>query len=248
MLAERYNPKAVCVKGDVYVFGGRDKKSQFVKWVEKYSPADNSWRNVAFINDDLERYCVCAFMDKILIIGGFNGRRSSNSCIQLDTTNCSWKEKARMSKERELAACVVFGGKVVVSCGLGSSGYALNTVESYDVLPDRWLPMPKMNFAKHGHSLVVVKNKLFAISSRKDTCEVFDDVFEKFVTLKSPFIVPFSKAINIGNKLFVFHDKQPKVICYDADENKWSEEKCEVTNNLASFSCVKIPCNFFNNS
>ena len=105
--------------------------------------------------------------------------------------------------------------------------------------------MPSMNFAKHSHSLVVVRNKLFSVSVRRDACEVFDDVSKKFVALISPEFKDFSHAINVGNKLFVFQYDKKKVACYDTDKNKWSEKNSKVTENLASFSCVKIPCKFF---
>ena len=44
--------------------------------------------------------------------------------------------------------------------------------------------MPNMVNSHCFHSLVAVKDKLFVISDKKFSCEVFDEVCKKFVTLK----------------------------------------------------------------
>ena len=101
-----------------------------------------------------------------------------------------------------------------------------------------------MNSGKYELSLVVVKNKLFVITKRKDNCEVFDNICKKFITIKSPQLNWFSviSAYTIENKIFVFQDNLSKIISYDTSENEWSEESCRVTKNLRLFFSVKIPC------
>ena len=47
---------------------------------------------------------------------------------------------------------------------------------------------------------------------------------------------------NIGSKTLVFQDITAKVLGYDVEEDEWYEEPCEVTENLAGSSCVKVPC------
>ena len=120
----------------------------------------------------------------------------------------------------------------------------LVSVESYDVLPNKWSTMPNMNSGKYDHSLVVVKKKLFVISKREDNCEVFDNICKKFVTIKSPQFDLSSRirAHSIENKIFALQDKCSKIVTYDTDKNEWSEESCENTKNLLWFSCVKVPC------
>ena len=103
--------------------------------------------------------------------------------------------------------------------------------------------MPQMNSGKYNHSLVVVKNKLFVILMRKDNCEVFDNVCKKFITIKSPDFNWFSstRVYSIENKIFALQENTSKIITYDTNENKWSEDSCEVTKNIYKFSSVKIP-------
>ena len=91
-----------------------------------------------------------------------------------------------MNEPRSNAACAVFEERIVVSGGWSINGYPLKSFERYDVLPNQWSTLPSMNSVKYDHSLVVVKNKLFVISKRKDNCKVYDNICKKFITIKSP--------------------------------------------------------------
>ena len=181
-------------------------------------------------------------MDKIFNFGGF-GRANQDFCLEFDTKSCRWKKIARMVHYRYCAACAVFEDRIVVCGGYGFG--MQNTAESYDVLPDKWSPMPNMNSRKAGHSLVVAKNKLFVISRFTFDLifEAFDNISKTFLSLKPPPKV--SKIINatiIGNKVFVFQGKCSSLIYYDVDKNKWLEEPCELTRSLEYFSCAKVLC------
>ena len=175
---------------------------------------------------------------------GFGGLNPTvtNSCLQFHTKNCDWKEVGRMNEPRFCSACAVFEERIVVSGGKDSGYNKLRTVESYDVIADEWSPMPDMINGKSSHSLVVVKNKLFVIGNRQDSCEVFDSICKKFVMLNSPQLnAPYLQAVPIRNKVVVFQYKTPLVKCYDVDKTEWSDEACEVAKNVIYFSCVKLP-------
>ena len=147
-----------------------------------------------------------------------------------------------MNQARSSAACAFFEERIIVSGGFNNNYHISNTVESYDVLTDRWSTMPNMVSGSYMHSLVAVKNKLFVLS-RKESWQVYDSVCKKFLRIKSPKLKnTFLNAFSIENKVFVLQDRLPKLICYDVDKKEWSEEECEVTKNLYSFSNVKVPC------
>ena len=104
-----------------------------------------------------------------------------------------------------------------------------------------------MNSEKLNHSLVVVKNKLFVISNKEhNICEVFDNVCKKFISINSPeftsFFFGFIRCHSIENKIFVLLDERSKILSYDINKSKWSEESYEVTKNIRLFSSVKVPC------
>ena len=238
MITGRYDHKVVYLKGDIYVFCGR------IKSVDKYSLTSKKWSQVAEMYDNRKFFCACPFMDKIFIIGGNKDGVKTSSCLQFDTIDYSWKEVAKVNEARSNAACAVFEGRIVVSGGWNNNWNVLSSVESYDVLPNKWSTMQQMNSGKHDHSLVVVKNKLFVISKRENDCEVYDNICKKFITIKSPQFDFSSRisAYSIENKIYALQDKCSKVITYDTKKNEWSEESCEVTKNLWWFSSVKVPC------
>ena len=248
MLKKRYDSQAVCLKGKVYVFGGYAGNIPITSF-EKYSPSTNTWNKVTDMYDDRENFSACAFMDKIFIIGGWyyadEERTTTNSCLQFDTKDNNWKEVAGMNEARRCAACTIFEGRIVVSGGWDENYNELNTIESYDVIADEWSSMPNMTSGKALHGLVVVRNKLFVIGNGRDACEMFDKTCKKFVAIKSPptEIVDLNKAISLGSKILVFRDNETIVLCYDVETNEWSEDTCEVAENLEEYACVKLPWN-----
>ena len=242
MTEERTRLGAVCLKGEIYVFGGLDNKGKSIMYVEKYSSSTNSWNRVADVYDDRGYFCACAFMDKIFVISGYKCRTRINSCLQFDTKLNTWKEVNGMNGVRSSAACAVFEGNVTVAGGCDNDNNKLRSVESYDVVADEWSPMPNMINGKYCHSLVAVKNRLFVIGIRINNCEVFDNICNKFVAIKSPQVgYHLNKAISIGNKIVAIERDGSSTVCYDVDNDEWSEESSPFSEGLIGFSCVKIP-------
>ena len=252
---KRHCSKAVCLKGEVYVFGGRDERYRIIMDVEKYSLSTKTWSLVTSTpvtgTNYRERYCLCAFMDKILLLGGswetiINGWTTSiytDSCLQFDTKHKKWKRIAGMNETRAHAACAVFEGRIVIAGGSRDGNNLQSSVESYDVIADEWSPMPNMIKRRYGLGLVVVKSKLFVIGHTLNDSEVFDNNCKKFVSLKTPSVdVGLYKVIPFGTKFFVFARGLKAVWCYDVDTDKWSTKYHPY--NKFNYSCVKIPCWF----
>ena len=126
-IARRYS-EAVCLKGEVYVFGGCNEFCDNIMSVEKYSPLTNTWRIITNMFDVRSYFCACAFMDYIFIVGGHSHLTSTNSCLQFDTTEKNWKKVSEMIGARKFAACTVFQGNIVVSGGDNIDRNDLNTV------------------------------------------------------------------------------------------------------------------------
>ena len=105
MTTEIRNSKAVCLKGEVYVLGGRDYCDGNIMCVQKYTPSLDACNEVAYIFDERADFCVCAFMDKIFIIGGYCLDDNfdwikTNSCLQFNSTDNSWKEICEMYEDK----------------------------------------------------------------------------------------------------------------------------------------------------
>ena len=249
MIDSRRFFQTVCLKGEVYVFGGIGCNENVIRSVLKYSPATNAWIKVADMLDGRHFYSGCAFMDEIFIFGGCEGTlwhlEAYSSCLQFDTKGYKWKEVAEMNEARIDAACVVFEERILISGGWDISLNRLNTVESYDVLSNTCTQMPNMIERRRGHRLIVVKNKLFVFGGCTTvTCEVFDNNSKTFVAFNSPSIIGYNKSLSIGSKIIIFQTRKEdnsSILSYDVHENKWSDELCEVTKNLTHYSCVMIP-------
>ena len=245
-----YFLNALSVKDDLYVFSRQIGKRKRIMSVDKYSFTSEAWSKVSKMCYNREASCACAFMDKVFIFGGIKDKIKTNSCLQFDTSDYSWKEVARMSEVRLYAACTIFEERVVVSGGIGIRNDSLKTVETFDVLPDKWSLMPSMNFAKSSHSLVVVKNKLFVLRN-EDDCEVYDSIGKKFMIMKSKkSLIPIFDnrcPLSFDNKIYLFERNSSTLICYDVDKKEWSQKSCNFTRNFYIFSCVKLPCLVGNN-
>ena len=242
----RLNSMAVCVKDEVYVFSGEFDWRQ-VKSVERYSIVTDTWHKVDDMYDGRGWYCICAFMDKIFVLGGTHQYMdSTNTCLQFNTKDCEWKEVAGMNEARRKSACAVFEGRIVVAGGRDDADVRLNSVESYDVHADEWHHMPNMIRFKIHHRLVVVRNKLLVIGPM--SCEVFDNESKTFVALRLPGGMEtrfqLSQVIAIGRKFFVFQTWKKPMYYFDADRDEYI--KTNLKYKISNFSCVKIPWICFN--
>ena len=238
---------AVCIKGEVYVFGGYDKNYKTLRSVEKYSPATNTWEHVAHMMDDRKFFSYCSFMDDVYIMGGYkcNGANITATCFEFNTKSLKWKEVSSMNDRRKQSASSVFEGRIIVSGGYNNG--SLNTVEAYDHVGDTWENMANMVKERFGHKSVAVKNKLFVIGGFvKSDCEVFDSTTNKFTLLKQPTVAPKyflrqpSGAFTFGSKIFVLRN-EGSVIIYDFENDEWSEKTCKATTGIWHFSCAKLP-------
>ena len=217
----------IYLKGNIYLLDCLHEERINLNKIEKYSISSASLEIVGDMIDDLDRYCVCGFIDKIYFIGGFWKDERTATCRYFDTNNYTWQDVASMREIRSHAACAVFEEKIVVTGGW-SANNRLNTAESFDHIANEWTYMPSMIKSVEGHSLVAIKNKLFAIGRYEYHFEVYDSHSKIFVYIKPPFW--FSKqAVALGNKIVIFFRESSNVLCYDIIKEEWSNDPCYKT-------------------
>ena len=241
--------KTVCIKGQIYVFGGIDDNNNPVIAVEKYSSTTNTWNFITQMYDNREGFCACSFIDSIYVIGGYfdDTMTTTNFCLMCNITNKTWTQVARMNEARCDASCVVFEGRIVVTGGFNINNIKLNTVEAYDHIDDSWTNMPNMVERRQCHKSIALRNKLFLVGRvvYGGNVEVFDSHCNKFVLIKeypNEFNEYKSSAVlSMGNKIVIFSNEEGYVLIYDVDKNKWSRKSCEATKNIVHFSCPKLP-------
>ena len=249
LLTSRVEFEAVCIKGEIYVFGGYSESSEDRFTVEKYSPATNKWKRVARRLDGRYNYCSCSYDGKIFTFGG-NVELADDQfkvvgyCIQFDPEKNKWKKLASMKVKRSKPACSVLNGRIVVSGGEDYFYENLKSVESYDASADEWTRLPDMVHARSAHRSLVVRNKLYVVSGEDGTSEI--EVFDggAFATIKSPISLSASiheGAVLIGDVIHVFLYKQSCVVCYDVVRDEWFEKFCHITGKLEEFAFVEVP-------
>ena len=125
-----------------YLFGESEQKSSFVKFTEP----SKSWNILPSFLDKRSRFCVCSFMQKIVVIGGNINKESLNSCMAYDINTNKWNYIASMNKSREDTSCTVFKGKIVTTGGWRKMTFSMNrsstrrlkSVEAYSFHENKW--------------------------------------------------------------------------------------------------------------
>ena len=255
MSSQQYNHKTVYCNGEIYKFGGSDDNDQLLYSVEKYSLTTNKWECVTEMIDCRTGFCLCAFMDKIFIIGKRKNVRFTFQlkceCIVFDTKDNKFIKAADLNEPRSAAACTVFEGRVVVSGGHNINNmFGTNTVEAYDHVAHKWKFMPNMISKRFNHSLVARKNKLFVIGDyfvkRTAYYETYDSTCKQFVILK-----PMSEYIKlendrnlhafcIGGKIIILAEGSSRILIYDIEKDGWSENRFTASK-YRGYSCTLAP-------
>ena len=94
----------------MFFLGGVSSDDQILLPVERYSLVTREHEIVSKMPDDRGYFCACAFINKIYVIGGGDGKVTFDSCLQFDADKCEWKKTSKMNRAREAAACEVFEG------------------------------------------------------------------------------------------------------------------------------------------
>ena len=252
LFQENHTP-VIYLKGHVYLLNCLFNEVSDFEKIEKYSIATDSVEVIGELFNNRENYCACGFIDRIYFIGGYLKDMYvltlTATCTYFDTENYEWVDVERMQEARSQAACTVFEERIVVSGGFNDDDDDyLNTVEAYDHIADEWTYMPSMIESTCGHSLIAIKNKLFAIGADKEFLEMYDSKSNTFVAIKkhptynnSYGYSRLAHAIGMEKKVFIFRYESSKTLCYDVVKDEWFENKlcCTLPNRFNFF--LKIP-------
>ena len=102
MLERRAKSEGVCAKENIRVFGGQDIK--YLNSVEKCSCSTKTSNKVAHMYNERRGFCVFTFIDKVFVFSIKQATRT-DSCLQIDTNDNSWKEVTRMNNESRISLC-----------------------------------------------------------------------------------------------------------------------------------------------
>ena len=211
-IESRKHCNAVFVKGEVFLFGGRNSHDNFVQTVEKYSVKSNRWQSIAELNENNSGFSVCSFMDKVYLIGGegkfviYNEKKSTNNIDDSDESFGSESDDFDIVK-KFFNSCLEFDTK----------SYKLKKVSC-------------INFMRSfGSSSVVFEEKVVIAGGRDDdysitnTVESYDVFADKWALMPS-LTKNFSGVllVTVKNKLLAFknHGVNPCEV-FDKISNKF---------------------------
>ena len=150
-----------------------------VGFVEIYSDKTKTWTHQYINTEEKSFYCVCSFMGKLYLIGGWR-KKNLSSCHTYDINENTWIEIANLNMARDRAACTVFEGKIVITGG-ENNWPQLKSVEAHEYYENKWTNLPDMIEERSHHAAVSIGNKMFVIGGSYTTsCEVFDSFSRKF--------------------------------------------------------------------
>ena len=244
----RKNSIGVCIKGEVYLFGGVTPNFRQITSIVKYAAATKSWQEVCEFYDERTDFCVSALKDNIYFLGGEINSTEVDFNLKFDPANNTWNQVTRMNRGRSTAACAVFKRQIVVCGGTFYQG-DLTSVEAYDPINGSWSYMPSMVEERRMHKAAAVNKKFFAIGGLgTQSCEVYDHLTNKFTILNQPatwkddLLLPCFAASFQGKLIVLYqndHVKSRTVAIYNVKENDWKKHRLGNVKEISFRCCVK---------
>lgn len=146
MPIEACEVSAVVFRNDIYIIGGTQsrysKKENVLDTCQRYSPQTDTWQVMSPMPS--KRMCPAATVlnNRIYVIGGSNGTASLDVVEVFNPRTNSWTTAPSMNICRSNATASVFDGEIYVAGGFCSG--ALDSVEKYNPLLDRWYMVARM--------------------------------------------------------------------------------------------------------
>ncbi|MDH5694662.1 MAG: hypothetical protein OEZ47_16310, partial [Gammaproteobacteria bacterium] len=176
---KRSGTAAFLIKDKIYVIGGGFKKPdgnfQFLKTLEIYDPASDSWESGPDMNQPHDYPASALVGDTIYILGGHHpdaclgGPKTDpgfDFCERWAPGNTSWEEIAPWLTPRFAAAAVPWGENILSSGGVAFRPEGFNNFdfcETYSIKDNKWHQDQevKLPWVAAGHGLCLADNTLF---------------------------------------------------------------------------------------
>ncbi|WP_167481395.1 Kelch repeat-containing protein [Leptospira kemamanensis] len=215
----------------IYVMGGHENEHSLV--VEEFSPDTNSWTaktslpQGAFLNRGVGGYANNRFYG----IGGY-----SNVVVYYDPANDTTTHlKVLMNFSRYYFASAVYNNKYYVFGG-NINGYAINGIESLDLVSNSWSNQGNLPNAKFGHKAAILGNKIYLVGGMRNgsaqaEVEIYDPETGS-ITPGTPMDTPrtyHSLCVNNGKMYAVGGNNGSTILNsieeYDPATDKWTYKR-----------------------
>ena len=185
MPTPRVAVQTAVLSGQIYVFGGYDRKGfrgtrRNKKIVEMFDTRTDTWVKRPDMPTLRSAFMTAVVDGKIYLIGGIiiHGERVDEKIFTglvevYDPLTNTWEKRADMPTARALTDAVVVDDKVYVIGGqktwvaLDVPGLFVRSIEEYNPQTDTWRQLPEMSIFKGRFSTVAVDKKIYTIGGRK---------------------------------------------------------------------------------
>ena len=153
----------------VYLFGGHDWKSGYLKSCLDFDANKIRWKEAAKFNEEKSLAACSIFEESIVVSGGYNGQEL-NTVELYDAYSDSWTPMPNMIEERSHHSLVSLKSKL-----FAIGGANLNTnCEVFDKTSDMFVTLKTPKFYSRYVTAVLVKSKLFVFQSCKQLVLCYD--------------------------------------------------------------------------
>eukprot|EP00746_Dinoflagellata_sp_MGD_P000773 gnl/MRDRNA2_/MRDRNA2_101404_c0_seq1.p1 gnl/MRDRNA2_/MRDRNA2_101404_c0~~gnl/MRDRNA2_/MRDRNA2_101404_c0_seq1.p1 ORF type:complete len:348 (+),score=64.24 gnl/MRDRNA2_/MRDRNA2_101404_c0_seq1:62-1045(+) len=153
MARKRSDVAAAVLRGKIYGMGGQDRDNtdptEAFDTVEIFDPYSELWNYSAPMKQGRLGLAAASLDgeagDRIIAVGGSNGREILSSCEFFDPRVGKWEELPSMHVGRLGCSVAVVSGKIYALGGYDGTR-PLDTVEVYDEVANQWMPPQPMDF------------------------------------------------------------------------------------------------------
>ena len=151
--------KAALSNRNLYAIGGFNSEKGILDSIEKYDAQSKKWRIVKHMAKELEiqglkAHQTIALPDCILIMGGYDGTKYSNSVWKFDTVTLSISSLPPMHIARASFKAVLSHNchYIYAIGGFNDDSGPMSSVERFDLVSSTWSILSPMNVARYNHA------------------------------------------------------------------------------------------------
>lgn len=162
----------------IYILGGIGGSTGGYREAYAYSPAENSWQEVAAMPVGLHHPNVGAFDGKLYVLGGCdhgplggsapNGSPwiGSRHSLVYDPGLNRWDRIKPIPHSTAAGGVAVVGGRLFVIGGVDTNGIVLNRVQEFDPATDTWRERAPMPTAREHIGIAVLDSLIYVVAGR----------------------------------------------------------------------------------
>lgn len=166
------------VGGEVIVLGGFTEHGAPSARVDAYSPARNTWRQLADLPDAVHHPMAASDGTRLYVAGGYGGgfRDFQRSVYVLERG--VWRSLPRMPAPRAAGGAAVVGGKLYIVGGVGPGGLAREGLV-LDLATRRWSTFPGTTPREH-LAVTASAGRIYALAGRTSGLDTNLRIFEVY--------------------------------------------------------------------